>query len=356
MDVGVQALFAKHGRSHISDGQLYREEMELALLGEELGFDCIWAVEHHCYDYSLCPDNTVWLAAVAAATERIDVGTGAIIMPWNDPLRVAEKVAILDHVAGGRFRLGFGRGLSQREYSHFTGIDMSESRDRFDEGTMMVKEALETGFIEGEGPYYPQARTPIRPTPERTFEGRTYAVASSEDSLLAAAQLRAAMVCFANRPWEQRLPQLNKWREHYRRLHSAEPPPPLICDFVYCHDDPGIGSENGERYLATYLESVFEHYDLLGEHFEGMEAYAGYAKRAQVLRRTGTKGHLDGLLAATAYGTPDQILESYRARWDLIGPFEANPSFSFGGIPIEEAKASMRLFAKEVLPELHRWN
>ena len=62
-------------------------------------------------------------------------------------------------MAGGRFRFGIGRGLSRREYSHFRGIEMDESRDRFDEGSMMVKRALETGYIEGDGPYYPQPRT-----------------------------------------------------------------------------------------------------------------------------------------------------------------------------------------------------
>ena len=115
-------------------------------------------------------------------------------MPWNEPLRVAEKVALLDHIANGRVRFGMGRGLSRREYSHFRGIEMDESRDRFDEGSTMVAEALRTGFIEGDGPYYPQPRTPIRPAPERSFEGRTYAVATSDDSIEAAAKLKAAMV------------------------------------------------------------------------------------------------------------------------------------------------------------------
>jgi hypothetical protein len=60
-------------------------------------------------------------------------------------------------------------------------------------------------------------------------------------------------------------------------------------------------------------------------------------------------------LNATAHGTPEQVIEQYRARWDLIGPFEAAPAFRFGGIPFDQAKASMELFAAEVLPELHSW-
>ena len=124
MDVGVQTLFSSYGWDGITDAQVYDEDTALALLAEQLGFDVVWAVEHHFYDYSFCPDNTQWLAYVAGRTERIDVGTAAIIVPWNDPLRVAEKVALLDHMSSGRLRLGLGRGLSRREYSHFPSIAM----------------------------------------------------------------------------------------------------------------------------------------------------------------------------------------------------------------------------------------
>ncbi len=355
MDVGIQTIFSSQGWDGITDAQVYAEDTELALLAEELGFDVIWAVEHHFYDYSFCPDNTEWLAYIAGRTERIDLGTAAIIMPWNEPLRVAEKVALLDQVAGGRFRLGFGRGLSRREYSHFSTIEMDESRDRFDEGSMMVRRALETGYIEGDGPYYPQPRTPIRPAPSRTFDGRTYAVASSDDSIEAAAELKAAMVMFSDRRWESRLPSIEKWRDMYRDLHHEEPPPPLICDFVYCTPDAETAAAKGPTYIAAYLESVLEHYEIMGSHFETTKGYEAYASASTVLNRVGMTGLLDGFLSATCYGTPEQIIEKYRARRELLGDFEAAPAFRFGGIPFEEAKASVKLFAEEVIPELKRW-
>ena len=356
MDVGIQTLFSSHGWDGITDAQVYDEDTRLALLAEDLGFDCVWAVEHHFYDYSFCPDNTEWLAYVAGRTTRIDVGTAAVIMPWNEPLRVAEKIALLDHVAGGRLRFGMGRGLSRREYSHFRGIEMDESRSRFDEGSLMVKRALETGFIEGDGPYYPQPRTPIRPAPARTFEGRLYAVASSEDSLEAAARLKAAMVMFADRKWETRRAMIETWRTLYRRFHDAEPPPPLVCDFVYCTEDEDAAVTKGHTYMAAYLESVLEHYEITGSHFEGMAGYEAYAGAAGALRRMGASGFLDGFLAATASGTPEQIIATYARRRELMGPFEAAPAFRFGGVPFDEAEAGMRLFAERVLPVLKSWD
>ena len=98
MDVGIQTLFSSHGWTDMTDGQVYAEDTRLGLLAEGLGFDCVWAVEHHFYDYSFCPDNMQWLSYIAGATSRIDVGTAAVIMPWNEPLRVAEKAALLDSV------------------------------------------------------------------------------------------------------------------------------------------------------------------------------------------------------------------------------------------------------------------
>jgi alkanesulfonate monooxygenase SsuD/methylene tetrahydromethanopterin reductase-like flavin-dependent oxidoreductase (luciferase family) len=354
MDVGIQTVFSSYGWPGITDGQVYAEETQLALLAEELGFDVVWAVEHHFFDYSFCPDNTEWLSFIAGRTRTIDIGTAAVIMPWNDPLRVAERIALLDQMSEGRLRFGMGRGLSRREFAAF-GIDMEESRERFDEGSLMVTRALETGFIEGAGPHYPQPRAPIRPAPSRSFDGRLYAVASSDDSVEAAARLKAAMVMFADRSWKSRLPSIERWRSLYREFHDAEPPPPLICDFVYCHADEAVAAERGTQYIANYLQSVLEHYEVMGDHFEGLKGYDAYATASTVLRQVGESGFLKGFLDATASGTPEQIIAKYRARWELLGGFEAAPAFRFGGVPFDEVESGMRLFAAEVLPEIRSW-
>ena len=157
MDVGMQLVFASAGWDGITDGQVYKDEIKLALMAEELGFDVIWPAEHHFFDYSFCPDNTQLLSYLAAATERIDLGTAAVIMPWNDPLRIAEKVSMIDHFTNGRLRFGVGRGLARREFNIFR-TSMDESRTRFDEAAKMIVEALETGFIEGDDLHPPANR------------------------------------------------------------------------------------------------------------------------------------------------------------------------------------------------------
>src|SRR5205823_8422315 len=94
---------------------------------------------------------------LAGSTNHTDLGTAAVILPWHDPLRVAEQVSILDHLSRGRLRLGIGRGLARREFEAFRGT-MDESRGRFDEAAEMVLRGLRTGIMEGAGPFYPQPR------------------------------------------------------------------------------------------------------------------------------------------------------------------------------------------------------
>lgn len=351
-------VFAADGWPGITDAQLYQEEVRLALLAEELGFDVVWAAEHHFFGYSLCPDNTEFLAYVAGATERIDVGTAAVIMPWHEPLRVAEKVILLDHLAKGRFRFGVGRGLSRREFEAFggMGIKMEESRGRFDEGTPMVLEALRTGFIEGSGPYFPQPRTEIRPRPERSFDGRVYAVASSDDSIESAARFGGRLMMFADRSWNARFPSVQRYRTLFEEFHGEPAPIPLTCDFVLCTADEDQAREKAVRYMGTYLGSLLEHYEVMGDHFAVTDGYDAYARAAEVLRRIGESGFLKGFMEAGAWGTPDQVLETLRTRRELLGPFELASAFRFGGIPFEEAEASMRLYAEEVLPVLKSWD
>jgi alkanesulfonate monooxygenase SsuD/methylene tetrahydromethanopterin reductase-like flavin-dependent oxidoreductase (luciferase family) len=155
------------------------------------------------------PDNLHLMAHLAAVCPGIALGTAAVILPWHDPLRVVENAAVVDMLCKGKLRLGMGRGLARREFAAFR-LSMDESRGRFDEAAPMIVKALETGFIEGDGNYYKQPRIEIRPRPKYSFDGRIYAVASSEDSVDSAAKIGAHMVMFADRPWEMRAPVIEK--------------------------------------------------------------------------------------------------------------------------------------------------
>jgi alkanesulfonate monooxygenase SsuD/methylene tetrahydromethanopterin reductase-like flavin-dependent oxidoreductase (luciferase family) len=334
-----------------TDAEVVADEVRLGELADELGFDALWPVEHHFDDYSFCPDNTVFLAHMAARTRRIRLGTGAVILPWNSPLRVAEKLALLDHLANGRVLFGMGRGLARCEYAGF-GIPMDESRGRFDESARMILDALETGVIEGKGPYFPQPRTTIRPAPSRSFVDRTYCVAMSPDSVLAAADLGARMVVFSQRPWVDQAASVQTYRERFAGIHEREPAAPVVCDFVYCDADPGRAEELAHRHIAAYLASVMEHYELESDHFKQAKGYESYGSAVDLLKAIGLDKLCEMYLGVNVWGTPDQIIERVHARREVIGEHDLTCCFRYAGLPYARAEASMRLFATEVLPHI----
>ncbi|MFP6835191.1 MAG: LLM class flavin-dependent oxidoreductase, partial [Pseudomonadales bacterium] len=115
MHVGFAPLFQNLG-APMPDQEVYAQELAMARAAEPMGFDSVWSVEHHFTDYTMVPDVTQFLSYMAACTERVQLGSMVIVLPWHDPVRVAEEVAVLDHVSDGRVILGIGRGLGRIEF------------------------------------------------------------------------------------------------------------------------------------------------------------------------------------------------------------------------------------------------
>src|SRR2546426_284153 len=147
MHVGYAPAFQNPGNAR-SDAEVYRQELRLAEMAEPLGFDSVWSIEHHFTDYTMCPDAVQFLSYMAGKTTHAKLGTMVIVLPWHDPVRVAEQISLLDHLSGGRMILGLGRGLARVEYEGFR-IDQNEGRQRFLEYAQLVLNALEKGYVEG---------------------------------------------------------------------------------------------------------------------------------------------------------------------------------------------------------------
>jgi alkanesulfonate monooxygenase SsuD/methylene tetrahydromethanopterin reductase-like flavin-dependent oxidoreductase (luciferase family) len=352
MQIGVLSIFQNY-RDEQDDGAVMDGEMRIALLAEELGYDSYWATEHHFFGYSMCPDNLQWLTGVATRTSRLKLGTGAVIMPWNDPYRVAAKVALLDRQSGGRALLGFGRGLSRREYGAF-GIPMDEARGRFDEGTRLVVDALDRGFIEADTSYFKQPRAELRPRPTGSFNDRVYSIGVSPESAVQAAVLGARLMVLAQQPWEvfrdmALVPYQTKWRE----LRGSEPPPPVCGQLVYCDADAARAAERGEHYVKNYFSSVVEHYEIAGKHFHGTRGYEFYANAAEMITAIGLDEMANMYAGVNTFGTPSQIVEKIEQQRRILDcDFDVLTMVKYGGMTDAETESSMRLFASEVMPRL----
>src|SRR5207244_13564096 len=147
-----------------------------------------------------------------------------------------------------------GVGLARREFAAFR-MSMDESRERFDEAAPMIVNALKTGFIEGDGRYYKQPRTEIRPRPLHSFDGRIYAVASSEESVDSAAKLGAHMAMFADRPWAMAAPVIERGRQLHRKYHGTEPPQVMLTEFCICGTKLDETEPEDRQYHGKLVES-----------------------------------------------------------------------------------------------------
>lgn len=352
MEVALHLAF-QNLHPNLTDEQMWREELRLAEKVEDLGFDSIWAVEHHFDDYCMCPDNMQLMAYLAAKTSTLKLGLGAVILPWHNPLRVAENLIQLDIVSGGRVLAGFGRGLARMEYGGFM-LDMGESRERWDEAAPMVLGALETGVMQGDGKYYPQDPVEIRPRPTRSWKDRLFSVAMSPESEIAAADIGARMMGFVQGPIENHAVGIENWRARYRAVHGVEPGPPVLTDFTYCHEDEGEVKRMAEEYVAKYFLAVVRHYEFMGDHFATTKGYRTYAENQALLAAAGLEAATAAFVNAQMWGTPDQILQRYEDRLDLLGSLSADLIFSYGGMAYDKVEASMALFAREVLPALKK--
>jgi alkanesulfonate monooxygenase SsuD/methylene tetrahydromethanopterin reductase-like flavin-dependent oxidoreductase (luciferase family) len=354
MHVGLSLSFQNPGAA-LPDAQVWANEVRLSERAIALGFDGIWATEHHFSDYEITPEPVQFLTYMAARDSRIKLGTMVIVLPWHDPIRVAEQVSVLDTLSGGRVILGLGRGLAKEEFDAF-GIPLEESRARFVEAAELVLDALETGVLRYDGVYYKVPERRLRPAPIASFRRRSYAAALSPETFPIMARLGLGMLIIGTKSWDVVAESMDGYRELYQSLRTDEPPAPLANAFFFCDRDRGRAEEMARRYMGNYWRSVIEHYKFTGSQYEGTKGYEHYAKMAGDIQRDGPESAVEGFLDVQVWGTPKECLEKILWFCELTGAETFLPVFGYGGMPVEDAQRSMELFAEEIMPTLQAFS
>lgn len=349
MNVGMTTIF-QNPFDRLPDHEVYASELRLAELAEPLGFDSVWGVEHHFTDYTMCPDVLQFLSYMAGRTRHIQLGSMVVVLPWHDPLRVAEQVSMLDAMSGGRFILGIGRGLGRVEFEGFR-VPMAESRARFVEGATMLLRGLEEGTCAAEGSLVRQPAVPIRPRPFKTFRGRTYAAAVSPESVRIMAELGVGILIIPQKPWDVVAAELADYRTLYRELNGGEPPPVVCAGWTFCDESAERAREMAVRYIGGYWQSVLRHYEFAGEHLAKTVGYEFYARMSEMVRDS-ADAVTEFFLGLQIWGTPAQCLERILDIRGRVGCDTFVGAFSYAGMPYDEAERNMRLFARTVMPEL----
>jgi len=323
-------------RSH---QELYAEMLEEVAMADQMGFDSAWLSEHHFLDDGYCPSLLLTAAAIAARTNNIRIGTGVLLLPLHDPIRVAEDAAVADLISGGRLILGIGLGYRQEEFDGF-GRSTKQRRGRMEEGIEILTKSWANEPFSLEGKYYKLDNINVTPKPVQQ-PIPIWIGAFTEPAIRRAARIGAPLYVPAIGviPIVKYLFDMhsNLLKEYGRNPDDFEKP--LVREMY-------ISEMNSDQ----AWEKIKEHVTYTAK---------GYASWGSMVDREGNllSDPSDPILYDIArdqsiIGTPEECIETIKQYQAELPVDNLICRFKFPGISHEEAMRSMRLFVEKVLPEV----
>jgi alkanesulfonate monooxygenase SsuD/methylene tetrahydromethanopterin reductase-like flavin-dependent oxidoreductase (luciferase family) len=339
----------------VPDQRIYEEDMHLGGLVEPLGFDSYWAIDHHFSPYIMTGGAVQHLTYFAGKTSRIDFGTMVIVLPWYDPVVVAEQVSVLDNLLQGRkLTLGLGRGAAKREFDAYR-IPMDESRDRFEEALDILRLALTKEWFAYEGRFYTIPETTIRPRPRNPEElvARMRIAWTSPQTLPIAANAGVGMLMTNQKSWDEYAEDVRGFNE-VRASHGWGPIQPTVVVNTSCFDTEEEAWAVMRKHSIEAQSSIQLHYGWKdAERFRTTKGYEQYAAFSEISNTKTPEQIGEHSARPQAWGTPEQVIAKLKHVQETTSAEEFVLNFRFGNMPVEKAERSMRLFSSEVLPAIH---
>ncbi|MGW4727500.1 LLM class flavin-dependent oxidoreductase [Streptomyces sp. S1] len=346
--------FPTAGPGEKNPAEYYDEGLRLVRLAEELGYFQLKVVEHHFFDYGgYSPSPTTFLAAAAAVTDRIRIGTGAVIPAFAHPIKLAGQLAMLDNISHGRLDVGFGRGFLPDEFAAF-GIPMDESRERFEEGAEACVRLWTEEDVVFEGAFHRFGPVTLLPRPAQLPHPPVFsAVTTSVDSCAAAGRAgRGLQIIAAVSPTERVQELIAAYRKG--RVDAGLEPDTGRIELSY----PCYVAEDGEsaRAAGRRLEGVYgEKISAATLSWAGTRssAYPGYEKLADAATR-GSSDFDDRVEAGRVLaGDPAEVAAQIERIAGWYGEdVDLTLTTHSGHVSYEESARALTLFAEEVAPRL----
>lgn len=340
----------------VTDQQIYEEDLHLASLVEPLGYDSYWTIDHHFSPYIMTGGAMQHLTYMAGATERIDFGTMVIVLPWYDPVAVAEQISVLDNMLQGRkLTIGLGRGAAQREFEAYR-IPMGESRDRFMESLAILRKALTREWWSHEGDFYTIPETTIRPRPRSGPEivDNLKVAWVSPETLEIAANAGLGVLMTNQKSWDE-------YREDIRRFNTVRrgrgwgPVQPTTVVNVACFETEDEAWSIIRDAVTQAQISTDKHYQFSDSSiFKAAKGYSYYENFERTLKRKTSEEIGEFNARPQAWGTPEQVLAKIIDIREQTSAEEIVLNARYGGMAVGDAERSLRLFAREVLPALQQ--
>lgn len=343
-------IFYVGGMRHTNYQQAYNDFLKQAQYAEELGFDSIWLGEHHGSLYGTFPNPAVLAAAVARETTKIRIGIAISVLPFQNPVRIAEDWAMVDVISGGRVNFGVGRGYQPREFM-IMRADQDKSREVFVEALDVI-----LGLWNTDGPFSFHGEqfdfTDIQIFPKPIQQPIPVWVAAVSPSTFQMCAERGLQVLA--QPGLQTLDKVKAGIVDAARTLIAHGRDPATIDFplfsvIHLADTPEIAYEE----FAPTMEWYFGEINKPGIH-PGQSAHTpkGYEAYAASGERMKAKPTLDGAIESgiALVTNPEGARQRVAQMRDELGIKQFGCSFQTGGIPFPVAIQQMEIWASEVMP------
>ncbi len=369
---------------------LYKETLEQCELADQVGFDNLWFVEHHFLTgFSGSPSQDAMFGALSRITKNIRIGYGVCILPYHHPVRVAERVALLDQLTDGRIEVGTGRSNAYEQTG--LGIDPRDTRSLWNESINMLPKIWTSDEYEYEGEHWSVPKRRVLPKPFQQPHPRMYLACTSEDSFRLAAQKGIGVLSSASYAVEVLKEKVQIYRD---ALKDCEPVGEFITEFWgnnvhgFCDDDDDYAKELAAESMKTFFgpdkpyiagrigayEELLEAWGGVPEHLSadfsrwlrqsdeehqqlaqdvGLSLDAGPgAARAAIAQLDGKTLSDRGVIIA---GNPESCIKTCQMYED-IGVDQVMLIMQTETIPHEKVMASIEKFGKEVIPHLRNGN
>ncbi len=331
-----------------ADGARYRAVVEDCRYGQALGFDDVWMLEHHFTDYYPSPSPLFFLSHIAAACPGLGLGTAVIVLPWYEPLRFAEDVAMLSLLSEGELHLGLGRGVARIEYEA-RDLDMEHSRELFQEVYEITEAALSGEPFRYAGKHFTVPReVTLRPQARRE-KVYLYGACSSPDTAARMADMGLVPMCTSASPFEQNLDSIAAWKaKTAARGGEVDVNIPI---WVHCFiaDSDEQAHEEALEHLSAFFRSVVRHYETHLDPWKGVKTYEHNVKQMERMQAMADPANLPPFIANQLVGTPDTVAERI-ARYLDIGITHVSINTAQPGRSEQSRRTSLRRFAEEVAP------
>jgi alkanesulfonate monooxygenase SsuD/methylene tetrahydromethanopterin reductase-like flavin-dependent oxidoreductase (luciferase family) len=347
MDFGL--FFLMQRDPDWNEPAVYDSGIRQMLAAEPLGYHSVWFAEHHFNDYGICPAPPVLASFVAARTATLRLGMGVNLLPLHHPVDLAEQLAVLDVLSGGRLEVGIGRGGTLQDYQTFHS-DRADSRKRVEEGIALVRACWGGQPFDFQGHFHSAARLHVRPRPLQRPHPPLYMAANSEDSVRSAARLGLPTLSAFFVPVDELRRRHVVYREEARAAGCSPAEVERLEAEAWGMRVVHVAADR-ERARRTTEGPFMSYQERLAElRSEGTGGGLPDSFDRSFVRLRPFREYLDSGVALV--GSPDDVRHGLQAYLDLTGHRRVLLVMALPGLPTAAALASMALFAEQVAPAL----